>query len=110
MKSGATLWDELCRHYERGCIAVSDMQKAWMKAKPYIAPALYSDVEERLATQARDAQWWKDGCLLYFGEFSGMPLPDDVTAPVHTLEQLRGVDLGITNYESPSASLLNSKR
>ena len=110
MKSGATLWDELCRHYERGCIAVSDMQKAWMKAKPYIAPALYSDVEERLATQARDAQWWKDGCLLYFGEFSGMPLPDDVMAPVHTLEQLRGVDLGITNYESPSASLLNSKR
>lgn len=110
MKSGATLWDELCRHYERGCIAVSDMQKSWMKAKPYIAPELYRDVEERLATQARDAIWWKDGCLLYFGEISGMPLPDDVTAPVHTLEQLRAVDLGISNYESPSTSLLNSKR
>lgn len=110
MKSGATLWDELCRHYERGCIAVSDMQKSWMKAKPYIAPELYRDVEERLATQARDAIWWKDGCLLYFGEISGMPLPDDVTAPVHTLEQLRAVDIGISNYESPSTSLLNSKR
>lgn len=110
MRSGATLWDELCRHYERGCLKVSDMQKAWMAAKPYLDPALYADVEERLATQARDAHWWKDGCLLYFGEFSGMPLPDDVTAPVHTLDQLRGVDLGITNYESPSASLLNSKR
>lgn len=110
MKSGATLWDELCRHYERGCVAVSDMQKSWMKAKPYIAPELYRDVEERLATQARDAIWWKDGCLLYFGEISGMPLPDDVTAPVHTLEQLRAVDLGISNYESPSTSLLNSKR
>lgn len=110
MKSGATLWDELCRHYERGCIAVSDMQKSWMRAKPYIAPELYRDVEERLATQARDAIWWKDGCLLYFGEISGMPLPDDVTAPVHTLEQLRAVDLGISNYESPSTSLLNSKR
>lgn len=110
MKSGATLWDELCRHYERGCVAVSNMQKSWMKAKPYIAPELYRDVEERLATQARDAIWWKDGCLLYFGEISGMPLPDDVTAPVHTLEQLRAVDLGISNYESPSTSLLNSKR
>lgn len=110
MKSGATLWDELCRHYERGCVAVSDMQKSWMKAKPYIAPEFYRDVEERLATQARDAIWWKDGCLLYFGEISGMPLPDDVTAPVHTLEQLRAVDLGISNYESPSTSLLNSKR
>lgn len=110
MKSGATLWDELCRHYERGCVAVSDMQKSWIKAKPYIAPELYRDVEERLATQARDAIWWKDGCLLYFGEISGMPLPDDVTAPVHTLEQLRAVDLGISNYESPSTSLLNSKR
>lgn len=110
MRSGATLWDELCRSYERGCITVSDMQKAWTAAKPYIDPQLYTDVETRLATQARDAQWWKDACLLYFGEFSGMPLPADVTAPVHTLEQLRAVDLGISNFESPSTSLLNSKR
>lgn len=110
MKSGATLWDELCRHYERGCNKVSDMQKAWYAAAPYLDSSLYKDVECRLATQARDAQWWKDGCLLYFGEFSGMPLPDDVTAPVHTLESLRGIDLGITNYESPSAELLDSKR
>ncbi len=110
MKSGATLWDELCRHYERGCNKVSDMQKAWYAAAPYLDSSLYKDVERRLATQARDAQWWKDGCLLYFGEFSGMPLPDDVTAPVHTLESLRGIDLGITNYESPSAELLDSKR
>lgn len=110
MKSGATLWDELCRHYEHGCNKVSDMQKAWYAAAPYLDSSLYKDVERRLATQARDAQWWKDGCLLYFGEFSGMPLPDDVTAPVHTLESLRGIDLGITNYESPSAELLDSKR
>ncbi len=110
MKSGATLWDELCRHYEHGCSKVSDMQKAWYAAAPYLDSSLYKDVERRLATQARDAQWWKDGCLLYFGEFSGMPLPDDVTAPVHTLESLRGIDLGITNYESPSAELLDSKR
>ena len=110
MKSGATLWDELCRHYEQGCNKVSDMQKAWYAAAPYLDSSLYKDVERRLATQARDAQWWKDGCLLYFGEFSGMPLPDDVTAPVHTLECLRGIDLGITNYESPSAELLDSKR
>lgn len=110
MKSGATLWDELCRHYEQGCNKVSDMQKAWYAAAPYLDSSLYKDVERRLATQARDAQWWKDGCLLYFGEFSGMPLPDDVTAPVHTLESLRGIDLGITNYESPSAELLDSKR
>ena len=111
MRSGATLWDELCRSYERGCITVSDMQKAWTAAKPYIDPQLYTDVETRLATQARDAQWWKDACLLYFGEFSGMPLPADVTAPVHTLEQLRAVDLGITNFRSEEhTSELQSQR
>ncbi len=110
MPSGATLWNELCRHYERGCRKVSCMQKAWRAAAPYVNGGLYKDVEARLATQARDAIWWKDGCLLYFGEFSGMPLPDDVSAPIHTLDELRAIDLGITNYESPSRELLNSVR
>ena len=41
-------------------------------------------------TQARDANWWKEGCLLYFQQFSGMPIPDNVTPPVHTLDQLKG--------------------
>lgn len=110
MKSGATLWDEMCRRYQRGCDKVADMQRQWAAAREYVDPELFRDVEDRLTIQARDAQWWKDACLLYFGQFSGMPIPDDVTPPVHTLDELIKVSLPITNYECPSKELLNSRR
>ena len=110
MKSGATLWQELCNRYQSGVESVETMQRQWTAAKPYIDPELWNDVNERLMTQARDANWWKDGCLLYFQQFSGMPIPDNVTPPVHTLDQLKGIKLGISNYECPTPELLNSKR
>ncbi len=110
MKSGATLWQELCNRYQSGVESVETMQRQWTAAKPYIDPELWNDVNERLMTQARDANWWKEGCLLYFQQFSGMPIPDNVTPPVHTLDQLKGIKLGISNYEWPTPELLNSKR
>lgn len=110
MKSGATLWQELCNRYQSGVESVETMQRQWTAAKPYIDPELWNDVNERLMTQARDANWWKEGCLLYFQQFSGMPIPDNVTPPVHTLDQLKGIKLGISNYECPTPELLNSKR
>lgn len=110
MKSGATLWQELCNRYQSGVESVETMQRQWTAAKPYIDPELWNDVNERLMTQARDANWWKEGCLLYFQQFSGMPIPDNVTPPIHTLDQLKGIKLGISNYECPTPELLNSKR
>lgn len=110
MKSGRTLWDELCIAYQRGTDRVVEYQKTWQQSKPYIDPGIFADVEQRLMTQARDAQWWKDACILYFQEFSGMPIPTEVAPPVHTLSDMRTVDLGITNFESPSPVLLNRHR
>lgn len=110
MKSGATLWEELCRSYQRGCESVRQMQREWAAAKPYIDPELFADVESRLTIQARDAQWWKDACILYFQQFSGMPIPADVEPPVHTLDELKAISLPIDNYTCPSRSLLNSLR
>nr|WP_301756428.1 alpha-glucuronidase [uncultured Muribaculum sp.] len=69
MKSGATLWQELCNRYQSGVESVETMQRQWTAAKPYIDPELWNDVNERLMTQARDANWWKEGCLLYFQQF-----------------------------------------
>ncbi len=66
MKSGATLWQELCNRYQSGVESVETMQRQWTAAKPYIDPELWNDVNERLMTQARDANWWREGCLLYF--------------------------------------------
>lgn len=110
MKSGRTLWDELCLSYQRGVDQVVEYQKTWQEARPYIDPETFTDVEQRLMTQARDAQWWKDACLLYFGQFSGMPLPLEVDPPVHTLKDMQSVNLDITNYESPTPALLNHNR
>ena len=110
LNDGVTLWERLCRHYDAGVHAVEDFQRVWEHARPYVDAGLHHDVERRLRTQLRDAVWWKDGCLLYFGQFSGMPLPDDVTPPVHNLDDMMKVNLGITNFESPSSELLNSVR
>ncbi|MCM1504285.1 MAG: alpha-glucuronidase [Muribaculum sp.] len=110
LQSGDTMWNTLCRHYERGVESVKQSQCRWDAAAPYLDAGLYADVRRRLMTQARDARWWKDACLLYFQEFSGLPFPDGVTAPEHTLETMKGVNLGITNYESPSVELLDAVR
>lgn len=110
LKSGRSLWDEMCLTYQRGCDKVIDYQKIWNAAEPYIAPAIFADVQQRLMTQARDAQWWKDACISYFQTFSHLPIPADVAPPVHTLSDMQTVKLGITNYESPTSNLLNSLR
>lgn len=109
MRSGMTLWDELCHRYQRGLEAVAGFRRTWDEARQSIDPKTHADVAARLATQEKDARWWRDACLLYFGQFSGMPLPDGIQ-PNHTLEELKAVDLGISNFECPSPELLDSLR
>lgn len=110
LKSGRTLWDELCLHYERGVLAAEDYRRRWQEAAPYIEPPLHADVAERLRTQAADARWWKDACLQYFREFSRLPYPAGVTPPTRPLDELKKITLPITNYESPTPALLDSVR
>ncbi|MCM1137971.1 MAG: alpha-glucuronidase [Duncaniella sp.] len=110
LKSGLTLWDEMCIAYQRGCDKVVGYQNTWNNAEPYIDPEIFTDVQERLMTQARDAQWWKDACISYFQTFSNLPIPSDVAPPVHTLRDMMDIKLGITNYEAPGLRLLNSLR
>lgn len=111
LPSGSTLWDSLCRHYEAGYRYTLDMLRTWKKVEHAIPDkTLYADVERRLMTQARDAQWWKDACLGYFATFHNLPIPDDVTPSVHSLDELKRIHLGIDNYTSPSPLLLDSLR
>ncbi len=110
MKDGKTLWENLCRHYDEGCRKAAEYPEIWKKLKPYIDPAVYADVEKRLKTQAKDAKWWKDACLLYFAQFSGMPWPEGITPPAADIDSLKQIKLPISNYESPSPELLDSVR
>lgn len=106
MKSGATLWDELCRHYEQGLKETRSFCQTWEEMKPYVDAERYNAIAERLQIQANDAVWWKDACLLYFQTFSKMPFPKDVERPVYKLKKLMKVKLPISNYERPTSDML----
>jgi alpha-glucuronidase len=39
-----------------------------------------------LEIQEKEAKWWRDACLSYFQQFSGMPIPEGLEKPEHDLE------------------------
>jgi alpha-glucuronidase len=92
MKDGRILWDELCYTYEKGVNEVRQFQKTWDNVQPYIDAQRFSEVQSRLRHQCRDAQVWKDGCLLYFQQFSRRPIPFDIERPVYDLDYLLKAD------------------
>ena len=65
MKSGRSLWDELCHHYDNGVRQVRDFQKIWDAAEKYIDAKRFHEVQSKLKIQARDAVWWKDACFIF---------------------------------------------
>ncbi len=110
LSSGRSLWEELCFRYNRGVQSVRRFQSLWEQARGTVDEALYTEVQTMLRTQVRDAIWWRDACLLYFQQFSNQPIPEWCEQPIHSLEELQKVNLGITNFEAPSIELLNSVR
>ena len=98
MKSGNSLWDELCYTYDSGVQEVRDYQKTWDKMEIYVDNERFKHVQSRLKIQARDAVWWKDACLLYFQQFSVLPIPYDIERPVSELEDLMKIKLNMTHH------------
>lgn len=95
MHNGETLWDALCHTYDQGVREAAAMHEIWKSVKPYVDAEMWQKQEIFFARQAKDAVWWRDACLLYFQEFSGMPFPMDCPKPTYTLEELKKVNLGI---------------
>ncbi|HTL67713.1 MAG TPA: alpha-glucuronidase family glycosyl hydrolase [Lacunisphaera sp.] len=93
MKSGRTLWDELCLRYQQGVDEVRAMGRAWDGLKGRIDDERFAAVQQRLARQEKDAIDWRDSCLLYFGTFSKRPLPAGVEEPAHPLEYYESIQL-----------------
>lgn len=89
MKSGRTLWDEICIYYDKGIQQVRAFQKIWDGVQPYVDSDRFTAVQRKLRIQARDAVLWKDACLLYFQQFSGMPIPFELERPVNNLDEIR---------------------
>lgn len=98
MSTGRTLWDEICHRYDRGIKQVREYQKIWEDAKPYVDAKRWEAVREKLEIQESDARWWRDACVQYFGEFSGLPVPSDVEQPERPLDELKKIRLNMTHH------------
>ncbi len=109
-QSGRTLWNELCFRYQHGLEGARDMLRKWNSTEKHVDARLFTDIQKKMHTQVRDAEWWKDACILYFQTHSKQPIPDFVEPPVHTLNEVKAIRLGISNYKNPSPNLLNSMR
>jgi alpha-glucuronidase len=93
LKSGRSLWDELCLHYQAGVNEVRTWLKIWNALEGSIDAPRFKHVQTLLQRQEREARWWRDACLLYFQQFSQRPLPAGVESPEHTLDYYKGITL-----------------
>lgn len=107
LPSGERLWQALNRHYDEGVAGVDRMRTKWRGLEESVDKEVYDDISYRLLTQHKDAIWWRDACLEYFGSIANQqPLRNSL----HRLEDLKSVSLGIDNYTCPSPALLDSLR
>ena len=100
MKSGKTLWEELCYKYSEGVQQARGFQQTWDAVQPYVDTEVFNDVQKRLKQQTLDAMWWRDACLLYFQEYSQMPIPYELERPVYNLDELKQFTIDIDNHEN----------
>ncbi len=102
MKSGRTFWDELCHKYDEGVREARHFLAVWDAMQPYVDGQRFDEVQRKLRIQARDAEWWRDACLLYFQTFSHRPIPQDMEHPVHNLDEMMKFNIPISMYENPT--------
>ncbi|WP_416440355.1 alpha-glucuronidase family glycosyl hydrolase [Leeuwenhoekiella sp. A16] len=86
LKNGETLWNGIANKYQQGVEEVEQMKKTWSEMKPYVDTQRFEEVSMLLDIQLKEAKWWRDACLLYFQQYSGMSLPEGVEKPAHDLE------------------------
>ncbi|MDU1890099.1 MAG: alpha-glucuronidase family glycosyl hydrolase [Dysgonomonas sp.] len=85
MPSGSTLWNEMVEHYYRGVEEVHQMQSIWNSIENDIDKDRFTHVQSLLKLQEEEAIWWRDGCLLFFQQYSKRPIPAKYEQPKHSL-------------------------
>ncbi len=91
MKSGRTLWEELCFFYNKGVNDLRSIQKQWNELEKKIDQERFRHVKMMLAVQEKEAVWWRDACLLYFRQFSQIPIPGEYEQPGKTLDYYKSL-------------------
>jgi len=91
MKDGQIFWDELCNRYQSGVDTVKWMQRQWQSLTGLIDKERFTQVSMFLDIQEKEAEWWRNACILYFQTFSRMPIPPGVGKPDQTLEYYKSL-------------------
>jgi alpha-glucuronidase len=91
MKSGNSLWDELCGSYYGGVESVREMKKTWERGASEVDKERFEQVRMLLTIQEKEAVWWRNACVLYFQTFSKMPIPAGFEKPNQTLDYYMGL-------------------
>ena len=86
MRSGKSLWDELCIQYDQGVKQARQMKVSWEELEGQVDAERFDQVSALLDIQAEEAAWWRNSCLLYFQQFSTRPFPETIEAPEGDLE------------------------
>lgn len=75
MKSGRSLWEELCFKYESGYNYAAMFIKEWSSLKGKIDRERYSMVLDKLNSQLIHYKKWRNTCLEFFSKTSGKNIP-----------------------------------
>ena len=103
MKSGRTFWDELCHKYDDGVREARHFLVVWDAMQSYVDSQRFDEIQRKLRIQARDSEWWRDACLLFFQTFAHRPIPQDMEHPVHNLDEMMKFRINISMYENPKS-------
>ncbi|HEY0011393.1 MAG TPA: alpha-glucuronidase, partial [Allosphingosinicella sp.] len=63
--------------------------RTWAAIGDHVDPRRRADIAAFLAIQEREASWWRDASLAYFGSVSGRSLPPGYAPPEHDLAWYR---------------------
>lgn len=85
LNTGNTLWTEMALRYQKGVEGARLMQTQWSGLEGKIDEERFEHISSFLKIQVAESEWWRDSCLLYFQQFSKMPLPAGVEKPKYDL-------------------------
>ena len=91
LKNGMTLWDGIANHYDSGVKKAREMKQTWQSLEGEIDPERFHHVEQLLAIQVEEAEWWRNACLLYFQSINHLPFPDNIEKPEGDLEYYKSL-------------------
>lgn len=91
MQTGRSLWEELCYKYYTGVDSVKSFQRQWASLQKHIDQQRFDQVRQLLDIQLKDAEWWRNACLLYFQTFSKKAIPEYYEQPKQSLDYYKSI-------------------